>query len=255
MLTVITSRQNTRVRELRAALRGRAPADTVAIEGQNLLLEAMGSGLSCHTVFLRQDRKDFADQLPADVNRILLSADAFDHAASTEHSQGIAALLRKPHHAYTPAANDLLVLAGGLQDPGNLGTLIRSAEALGAGAVLLAEQTVDPWNGKALRASAGSVFRMPLVPFTDALLASLRTHGIRLLAAVPATQGAIAAHDTDLRTGCAFLLGNEGSGLSPAMLALADARITLPMPGPTESLNAAVAGSLLLYEAARQRVR
>lgn len=218
-----------------------------------MLQEALHAGLAVQTVYLRQDRQPLTDQWPSAAERIVLSIDAFDYAAATEQSKGVAALLQKPHACYVPCSGELLVVAAGIQDPGNLGTLIRSAEALGAAAVLLAEATVDPWNGKALRASAGSVFRMPLLHWTEALHADLRACGIRLLAAVPAGAGALIAPDTDLCGGCAFVIGNEGNGLSTAMLALCDERITLPMPGPTESLNAAVAGSLLLYEAARQR--
>lgn len=253
MQAVITSRQNSRVRALRAAFRGDAAHGVAAIEGWTMLLEAIQAGVVVDSVYLREDRQRHVEQLPSSIECVLLSTQAFDHAAATEQSQGVAALLHKPHSRYVPDRNDILVVAAGLQDPGNLGTLIRSAEALGAEAVLLTEGTVDPWNGKALRASAGSVFRMPLLRWTDTLRGELRTCGIRLLAAVPAGEDTLIAADTNLCGGCAFVVGNEGSGLSPAMLALCDDRITLPMPGPTESLNAAVAGSLLLYEAARQR--
>ena len=257
MPLLVTSRQNARVRDLRAAFRGRAADGFAAVEGSTLLQEALassGAGMRVETVFLREDRHTVAQELPTDVDVVLLSADVFDSAVATEQSQGVAALMRKPLRAYQPAVNDLVIVASGLQDPGNLGTLIRSAEALGAAAVLLAEQTVDPWNNKALRASAGSVFRMPLPRWSDRMLQEMRDCGIRLLAAVPAGNGTLPASSVDLCTGSAFFIGNEGNGLSPAMLALCDGRITLPMPGATESLNAAVAGSLLLYEASRQRL-
>ena len=258
MPSIVTSRQNARVRELRAALRGDVQEGMAAVEGWHLVEEAAtaersGNGLRLQTLFLREGSERAISHAAADLEVITVSRDAFDSAASTQQSQGIAAMFYKPKHIYTPAKNDLLLVAAGLQDPGNFGTLVRSAEALGAAAVLLAENTVDPWNSKVLRASAGSVFRMPLPRLSYVLLEGLRACGIRLWAAVPSGEGAISAVTANLRTGCAFLIGNEGNGLSPAMLDLCDARITLPMPGPTESLNAAVAGSLLLYEAARQR--
>ncbi len=252
---LITSRQNARVRDLRAALRGRPPAGVAAVEGFHLLEEAQrahDSGIVVETVFVRQSLAQI--HLSGDAELLLLSDDVFDSIAATETSQGIAALVRKPTLAYVPHRGDTVVIAAGLQDPGNLGTLIRSAEAFGAAAVLLAESTVDPWNGKCLRASAGSVFRLPLPAFDAALHTALQRCGIRLLAAVP-DRAATPAHAADLRNGCALLIGNEGNGLSPAMLNLADERITLAMPGPTESLNAAVAASVLLYEVQRQRGR
>lgn len=261
MTTFIASRQNPRVRELRAALAGRGsdargPGGTVALEGVHLLREAIAAeahGVRLQTVFLREDQQHIATTVPNGIEVLLLSASAFDSAAATQQSQGVAALLQRPQPRYEPTPGDLLLLAAGLQDPGNLGTLIRSAEAFGAAAVVLTEGTVDPWNGKAMRASAGSVFRMPTVPWTDALHRQLKQAGIRLLAAVPAAMRAIPAHAADLRSGCACIVGNEGKGIPAGLLALADERITLTMPGPTESLNAAVAGSLLLYEASRQR--
>ncbi len=254
----ITSRQNTRVRDLRTALRGNAPHGIAAVEGWILVSEAVmaqqaGLGPHVETIFVREDAQEKAVLAHGVLPIVILSCDAFDSAASTEQSQGIAAIVRKPQHPFTPYFDDLMIVAAGLQDPGNLGTIVRSAAAFGAAAVLLAEQTVDPWNGKAQRASAGAVFRMPLPIWSDETLAQLRSRDIRLLAAVPDDKDACPAHRIDLTGGCAFLIGNEGNGLSKAMLALADERVTLPMPGPTESLNAAVAGSLLLYEAARQR--
>ncbi len=258
MQEVITSRQNARVRELRAALRGNAPEGVAAVEGWILVSEAAmaqqaGHGLHVDTIFLREDTQEMAALAYGVLPLVILSRDAFDSASSTEQSQGIAALLRKPQRPFTPFFDDMMVIAAGLQDPGNLGTLIRSADAFGAAAVLLAEQTVDPWNGKALRASAGATFRMPTPVWSEETLAQLQSRNIRLYAAVPDRAGALPAHRIDLSEGCAFLIGNEGNGLSRAMLDLADAQITLPMQGNAESLNAAVAGSLLLYEAARQR--
>jgi RNA methyltransferase, TrmH family len=139
-----------------------------------------------------------------------------------------------------------------LQDPGNLGTLARSAEAFGATGMMLLPGTVSLWNAKAMRASSGSVFRLPAVLLTpDAAFAALRAQGVRIVAAV-ARDG---DSEADLRGPSALLVGNEGAGLPDAWVAQADARITIPLPGAVESLNAAIAGSVLLYEAMRQRLQ
>jgi len=159
--------------------------------------------------------------------------------------------------AHPPAARPpLILIAAGLQDPGNLGTLLRSAEAFGATAVLTTPGTVSGWNQKALRASAGSIFRMPLAAITPADIPRLKSRGLRLFAAVaddPDHPTSTSVSTTDLTQPCALMIGNEGAGLSDDWLQLADARITIPTPGRVESLNAAIAGSLLLYEASRQR--
>jgi TrmH family RNA methyltransferase len=137
-----------------------------------------------------------------------------------------------------------------LQDPGNLGTLVRSAEAFGATGMILLPGTVSLWNAKTLRASSGSAFRLPVMvmPADDAFSA-LREAGVQIFAAV-ARDG---AGEVDLRGPSALLLGNEGAGLPGAWIARADALVTIPCPGAVESLNAAVAGSVLLYDAMRQR--
>jgi TrmH family RNA methyltransferase len=264
--TQIASRANPRVKQLRAAFAGRAKLSggLVAIEGEHLLYEAMRSGMVFKTIFL-SERRSAPDWAPRNVELIELTEDVFASAMDTQSPQGIAALLVPPVWTIDdalPANGSLLLIAAGLQDPGNLGTLIRSAEAFGAAAVLTTTGTVNEWNQKALRASAGSVFRIPVVQVDAHDLAALQSQGLRILAAVaPASdsQGAIdesspmAASDADLTGPCALMIGNEGSGLSDEWLQLADARITIPTPGRVESLNAAVAGSLLLYEAARQR--
>ena len=258
---LVTSRANARVKQLRAAFAGHArlSGGLVAIEGENLLREALDSGLPLKTIFL-SERVAPPAWLPRGVELLVLTEMVFASTVDTQHPQGIAALLVPPVWKIESAlpANDnaaLLLLAAGLQDPGNLGTLIRSAEAFGATAVLTTAGTVSEWNQKAVRASAGSVFRVPVVAITAEELIALKSRGVRLLAAVApnADSGSESAADAGLTNACALMIGNEGAGLGEEWLALADARISIPTPGRVESLNAAVAGSLLLYEASRQR--
>jgi TrmH family RNA methyltransferase len=251
----ITSRTNPRVRALRAALSPRRSDTLVGIEGFHLVREAVTSGLVLQTLFVREDREPTLHELPTDTAEeiVVLSASAFESATGTESSQGIAAVLERPKAAYAPRTGDLVLLADSLQDPGNLGTLIRSAEAFGATAVALTAGTVDPWNGKCLRAAAGAAFRMPLPAWDIELLAALRSVDARLFAAVP--RDAKPAHAAGLTGTVVMIIGNEGAGISPALIAEADERITLLTTGATESLNAAVAGSLLLYEASQQRAK
>jgi RNA methyltransferase, TrmH family len=258
---LIESRQNPRVKELRAALSrsGRTPSGLIAIEGEHLVQEAMRSHLRFASIFLRHGyQPPFA--IPQDAKHLLLPADIFASAVSTEQPQGIAALIHPPVFSAdaifrTPAPHataPLILVLAGLQDPGNVGTLLRSAEAFAASGVLLLPGTASPWNPKALRASAGSAFRVPAVNVTETdALGLLARHNIPAIAAV-AREG-MPVNEAPLANACALLIGNEGAGLSDALIARAAHRITIPMPGNVESLNAAIAGSLLLYEAARQR--
>jgi TrmH family RNA methyltransferase len=133
-----------------------------------------------------------------------------------------------------------------------MGTILRSAEAFGATGLLSLPGTVSAWNPKAVRASAGSLFRLPLISASAAEgFARLRAAGMKIFST--AVAGAEAAHRIDLARPVALIIGNEGNGVPEAVAAEADQALTIPCPGPVESLNAAVAASVLLYEASRQR--
>ena len=142
------------------------------------------------------------------------------------------------------------MIAAGLQDPGNLGTLVRSAEAFGATGMILLPGTVSLWNAKVLRASSGSAFRLPVVSWARRKPSLRCRRGACVCARLWLRDG---DSEMQLHLPSALLLGNEGAGLPEAWVARADVRVTIPCPGPVESLNAAVAGSVLLYEAMRQR--
>jgi TrmH family RNA methyltransferase len=255
----VESRQNARVKELRAGLSRsmKTVHNRIAVEGLHLVQEAVKSGLNLDTVFLQEGHEGLLQQFPSgNAEVLILTEDVFLSATMTEHPQGVAALVEAPQFTVqtmfptAPGPVPLLVIAGGLQDPGNLGTLVRSAEAFGATGMILLPGTVSLWNAKTLRASSGSAFRLPMLALTaEAAFATLRDHGVRIFAAV-ARDG---DSEADLRGPSALLVGNEGSGLPEAWIAQADARVTIPFTGAVESLNAAIAGSVLLYDAMRQR--
>jgi TrmH family RNA methyltransferase len=271
---LIQSRQNARVKDLRAAFAraGRGGDGSIAIEGEHLVREALHANLEFAALFVQagseaildrlldqlQDRLQDHLQRPAAVEVLSLAPDVFASAVRTESPQGIAALVVPPafslEQVLAAKTTPLLVVSAGLQDPGNLGTLIRSAEAFGATGFVLLPGTVSLYNQKTLRASSGSAFRLPSIAIqADPLFAQLRIHGIATFAAVAA--GGEPLTRAALTQPSAILLGNEGNGIPADILTLADRRITIPTPGPVESLNAAIAGSILLYEAARQRAR
>jgi TrmH family RNA methyltransferase len=259
-LELISSRTNARVKQLRGAFQGHArlSGGMVAIEGDHLLEEALGSGMVLKTVFV-SERRGVPEMVPRGVEVVRLTEEVFGSVVETQSPQGVAALLVPPVFELKDVLGSrgsaaLILIAAGLQDPGNLGTLVRSAEAFGATGVLTLPGTVSVWNQKALRASVGSVFRVPAVAATASDIEALKERGVRLIASVGVEDaGVMAAQETDFTSGCAVMIGNEGSGLGAEWMEMCDARVTIPCPGPVESLNAAVAGSLLLYEASRQR--
>ena len=256
----ITSKSNARVKTLRAAFDGKAgkPGDLFGLEGEHLIAEAMRSGLELETVFVRAGNERVLERLTLRGMKakqtVLLNAEVFASAVETGSPQGIAATVVIPELKLESSAGQsgLVLVLEALQDPGNLGTLLRSAEAMGASFVMITLETVNPWNPKVVRASAGSVFRMPVVrvPLAE-IRRRLTALGLRMFATVTPRASASPLMETYLGAPCAVMIGNEGVGLSPEALAYADALVTIPCA--TESLNAAVAGSIILYEAMRQR--
>jgi TrmH family RNA methyltransferase len=260
---IVQSKQNPRLKELRKALAhpGRNDRGLVAIEGPNLVAEALRAGLRFDSIFCDGDSPTInyeSDRALADIDILLVSGNYLQSILATETPQPVAAFIDPPDwtwaHILSPKGSSasLIVVLAALQDPGNLGTIIRSAEAFGANGIICLPGTVNPWNPKAVRASAGSIFRLPILNVSeDEALTQFREAGVRLLTTT--VQGAQPADLVDLAEPLAILIGNEGNGV-PADLAIkADMAITIPCPGPVESLNAAVAASVLLYEAARQR--
>jgi TrmH family RNA methyltransferase len=257
----ITSRSNARVKALRAAFAGKAskPGDLVAIEGGNLIGEAWKSNLEFDTVYVREgclNRLEWPAPESLRPNHwAILSKDVFDSSVDTVSPQGVAATVAIPS-IEVPAQHErpgVVLVLEDLQDPGNLGTLIRSAEAFGMRGLFITPGTVNPWNPKTIRASAGSVFRMPIVraPLDD-IRQWLQEHRFKLAAAVARSAGATPAMHARLLAPCALMVGNEGAGLSGHALELAHERVHIPCA--VESLNAATAGTTLMYEAFRQNL-
>lgn len=257
----VSSAQNSLVKELRRAFsRGELTADGhCAIEGLRIAEEAIRSGLRFRAVFFRESAGSAADrllpQIGAHVETIELPDAIFDSVVATETPQGVAALVKLKSfdldHALR-APEPLIVVAAGLQDPGNLGTILRSAEAFGASGVLVAEKTVSHLSPKTVRASAGSVFRLPAVAVTlNDVLPRLRAAGLRLVAT--SSHKGTPAEEADLSGKIALFLGNEGAGLPREVLKEMDETVIIPHSAKVESLNAGIAASILLYEAARQR--
>jgi TrmH family RNA methyltransferase len=261
---IVQSRQNTRVKELRAALRKseKTGSGLIALEGQHLVDEALRSGLRIATLFVRSGSLSLIDKLSLqpDTEILDLPPDIFTSAVTTESPQPIAALAEAPVFSLEqilaeprpPKQHTLIIVSAGLQDPGNLGTIVRSAEAFGASGIVTLPGTVSIWNAKALRASSGSAFRLPVVSATvKDLFPALRTHRIRTVATT--ADAGTPAQQLDLSQPIALFIGNEGGGLPSELINQCDERVTIPTPGPVESLNAAIAASILLYEASRQR--
>lgn len=251
---------------LKAFRRGLAEGITregwLAVEGPLLLEEALHATERAvvHSVLVSRTAAGkfcaLLRELPKEAEIAQVSDRSFGQVAQTQSPQGIAALveLRPDNLEAALARRDaLLLVACGLQDPGNLGTMMRSAQALGATALITLEDTVSPFNPKAVRASAGTVFHLPI--FRDQtrgpLFARLRAAGICIVAADRRSPSPLA--QADWRGPVAVLIGQEAAGLPPEISGEASLLLSIPIRAGTDSVNAAVAASIFLYEAARQR--
>jgi RNA methyltransferase, TrmH family len=262
----VEGRHNPLVKQLRLAFSRaeRTEEGDCAIEGMRVLEEAIRSGLKFRAVFFRESAQDKAErllpQIGANVETLLLPDKLFDGAVPSESPQGVAALVRWKEFSLNDILERLhvgpiLVLAG-LQDPGNLGTILRSAEAFGSAGVVLGEGTVSPLNAKVIRASAGSVFRLPVVVAKSAggleeVCNAFRKKQMRLIAT--SSHKGTPLDQANLTGELAIFIGSEGAGLPRTLMAGLDEIVAIPHTPQVESLNAGVAGSIVLYEAARQK--
>ena len=259
----IEGRHNPLVRELRQGfVRGELTEDGFcAVEGLRIIEEAIRSGLRFRAVFFSKSAaatkaERLLPQIGANVETLILPEKLFASAVPSETPQGVAALVRLKEASLEDLlekakAGPLLAIVG-IQDPGNLGTIFRSAEAFEGAGVLLGEGTVSPFNSKVVRASAGSIFRVPVVRASLAeSLPELRKHGLRLIAT--SSHKGTPLHAADLSVRLAFFIGSEGAGIRRDLLAKMDEVVAIPHSPKVESLNAGVAAGIVLYEAARRR--
>jgi TrmH family RNA methyltransferase len=276
---VITSRENKWLKKFRAALRGKGPeaGEPVGLEGSKLIEEAIRAGLEAEALLVTDSgerelegilRAASESEPGIPRSRILRTTDKlFAGVAGTDTPQGVAGLIRAREWGFEdvlrgPATREgafrgepaLVVVMAGVQDPGNVGTIVRSAEAFGASGAIAVRGTADPWSPKALRASAGSALRLPVLRGVamPVLLAQLKMAGMKIFATKAAASEAREIRQ-DLTQPCAIFIGSEGAGLPAEVLSAADGTIAIAMSEQVESLNAGVAAAVVLYEANRQR--
>ncbi len=257
MLVGALSSKNPRVKELRRLVsqrKARSQERAFVAEGPVLVAEALRSDLEVRCVYseTENDVVDLAESLGVEVQFVVDGG--LSSVLSTVSPQPVAAIVVTPEWVWSELIAEASVLVlDDVRDPGNVGTLIRTAEAAGCGGVVLVGDCVDPTSPKVVRASAGAVFRLPVVVEPDRSIAfrQLRDDGHSCLATVLSPDAA--NYDRADLTTAALVLGNEAAGLDPSTVAACDGLITIPLAGPTESLNVASAGAVVCFESLRQR--
>lgn len=258
---MITSTSNSQVKNiinLMTKSRYRSREQAYIIEGIRIFMEAPESCI--RKAYLCENSPAYEDKQVrnklSDIEYEVVSEKVFSSISGTVTPQGIIAVMDMPGYTLTElldSKKNLYMVLDELQDPGNLGTIMRTAEAAGVAGIIMSRGTVDIYNPKVIRSTMGTIFRVPFI-YADDLkeaLADMKKKGIQLIAAH--LKGDKWYDEIDYREKTAFLIGNEGNGLRDEISEMADKLMKIPMEGEVESLNAAVASSVLMYEAYRQR--
>jgi TrmH family RNA methyltransferase len=256
------SARNPRVQRLARLVRRsgeRAEQRALVVEGPVLASAALDAGLGLRDLFVDEAALDrplvsaVVDRVAPVIEPWCLPTGTLDRVGEAVSSQGLVAVFDQPEPVWpSSATTDLVLVLDGVADPGNAGTLVRAATAAGAGAVVFVGG-VDPTSPKVVRSTAGALFAVDVLraaPGAEAA-ARLRSNGFRLVAA--AVRGGDPYDRVDLTGPVALVVGNEAHGLDPGVREAVDVTVTIPMPGPTESLNVAMAGTVLCFEVLRQR--
>jgi TrmH family RNA methyltransferase len=258
----ISSRQNPVVKRFRQLAAGDPASQWMLLDGEHLLHEAAASGLHIDVaafteVLAAGPLAAMATRLAqSGVTVVTVTEQVLAAMSPVKQPSGVAAIAQRPSTTLDRvlhARPSLVLILSELQDPGNVGAIVRAAEGCGATGMVVTTGSADPFGWKALRGGMGSTFRLPIASreSLDAAVGRARAAGLRVIATTARGGTPLAA--CDLRAGCAILLGSEGPGLPDAVVEAADERLTIPMRAPVESLNVAISAALVLYEAARQR--
>lgn len=259
-MNIITSKDNTLYKEVRKLKekKYRKEKKQFFIEGLRFFEEAIKSNYFIDNVFIKESNKEkfitSIEEYKFPLNSVSILKDSlFDSLCSTENPQGIAAVINiKPYEV--DFQEGFYVLVDKVQDPGNLGTIIRSAHASGALGVILTKGTVDVFNEKTLRSTMGSIFYVPIIEDDDLeFIFKLKEQEFKFI--VSSLQTSKNYFDEKLDGKLVICVGNEGNGVSEAIYNLADIKLKIPMPGEAESLNVAVASSIMMFEVVRQNIK
>lgn len=257
---MITSTSNVQMKEITALLKKskeRKEKKAFVIEGRKMFEEICQDKTKVIKAYFAESyvNAGYAEEAMKEVPYEIVADSVFNSMAETVTPQGVLAIVRMPEYSLEDMISDAgtLVFLENLRDPGNLGTIIRTAEAAGVSGVILSKESVDIYNPKVIRSTMGAVYRVPFLYVDDflALLQELRAREVRLLAAH--LKGKKTFDKADYSGKVGILIGNEANGLSEEASELANEKVLIPMAGSVESLNAAVAAALLMYEAFRNQ--
>ena len=255
----INSKSNTRIKEVKKLLerKNRNKEKKFLVEGFRFLDEALKSKYKLQYIMVdealaqkwEEFKLKFNDKINCDV--LLVESKLFRELCETQTPQGVLGVVEYLEEKLE-VKDGVYILLDKIQDPGNMGTIIRSVHACGFNGIITTKGTVDIYNGKTLRSTMGSVFRVPVIEDCDSnMIDELKNKGFKFI--VSTLEDSVDFYDSNLKDNIVIVIGNEGNGVSQEVMDIADIKVRIPMPGGSESLNAGVAASVMMYEVLRQR--
>jgi TrmH family RNA methyltransferase len=259
-LDIIQSRENALIKHIKKLKekKYRVQQGSFLIEGFRFVEEALKSKFEVETIFISENvlnnvyTETLLNILQSKTKVYCLNSNVFKDICSTENPQGVVACV-KNSECNLQDRDGFYVLVDRIQDPGNMGTIIRTAHAAGALGVICTKGTVDVYNEKTLRSTMGSIFNIPIIEDNELeMVKRLKTKGFEVVVSSLETENNF--FDIDLTGNLMLCIGNEGNGISDEIYALGDKKVKIPMPGGAESLNASIAASIMIYEIVRQKM-
>ena len=264
-MILISSSQNPVVKEIKSlkSRRDREKKGLYYVEGLRIVEEALKENADIAELAVSEEFASYHQDAgllgkieKLNIKTYLFTPKLFKEITDTETPQGILAIMRIRKHElkHELDKNGLYVILDSIRDPGNMGTIIRTADAAGFSGVILSKGCVDVYNPKVLRSTMGSVFHMPVYQVGDVLETTkfLKLNGVSIY--VSHLEGKVSIFEADMISGAAIVIGSEAEGVCEELKAMADLLVRIPMPGKAESLNASIAAGIMIYEAVRQRL-
>ena len=250
---IITSKDNEIIKNIKKLKEKKYRLDTYIVEGIKMVKEAISENQEIELIAIREDFKiDFDTKK---IKIVAISNKIFNDISDVKTPQGILAVIKKNQNNQIETNSDYILALDSLQDPGNMGTIIRTADSANINQIIINKTTVDPYSPKVIRSTMGAIYRTNIIEVEDlkATLKEMKSKGFQIITTdLKATQS---IYDINYNNKTVVVIGNEANGVSQEILQTADKKVIIPMLGKTESLNASIAASIMIYEYVRQKIQ
>ena len=250
---IITSKDNEIIKNIKKLKEKKYRLDSYIVEGIKMVKEAISENQEIALIAIREDFKiDFDTK---NIKTVIISNKIFNDISDVKTPQGILAVIKKNQNNQIETNSDYILALDSLQDPGNMGTIIRTADSANINQIIINKTTVDPYSPKVIRSTMGAIYRTNIIEVEDlkTTLREMKSKGFQIITTdLKATQS---IYDINYNNKTVVVIGNEANGVSQEILQTADKKVIIPMLGKTESLNASIAASIMIYEYVRQKIQ